>query len=103
MARIKTLECLSIEEYEELTEEEIDEYCRPMKSNSYKSLLPLFVYLILENAKRPLKQKEILELLEKSPYELKVERKALSRTLHNLMANCPVCYVCMNEEGYYLD
>ena len=64
-----------------------DRRFRPKKINSRKSLAPLFVYLILKNNSsphNPLKQKDILELLRAAPYEVDLERKALSRILHNL-------------------
>lgn len=69
------------------TDEELDELYRPKKTNSRKSLAPLFVYLILKdfsNSRKHLKQQEILTLLSKDPYEITLERKALSRIIHNL-------------------
>ncbi len=77
-----------LEQIEQMSDEELDEYDekRP-QSNSIKSMLPLFVYQILQkhsSAKKHLHQQKILELLKQPPYELKVERKALSRTLHSI-------------------
>ena len=72
---------------EELTDEELDALYRPKKSNSRKSLAPLFVYRILTEAtdsEHHLTQKEIAEKLEAYPYEISLERKALSRVIHNL-------------------
>ena len=74
-------------DWEELQEEKLDAAFRPNKQNTRKSLLPLFLYLILErfsSEERPLSQQELMELLSKPPYELQVERKAVSRTLHSL-------------------
>ena len=74
-------------DFEELTDEEIDEFYRPQKMNSRKSLAPLFVYLILQkysNTTHPLSQKDILAHLEEDPFEITIERKALSRIIHNL-------------------
>ena len=74
-------------DFDNLTDEEIDEFYRPQKMNSRKSLAPLFVYLILQqnsNFNHPLSQKEILAYLESNPYEITIERKALSRIIHNL-------------------
>lgn len=68
-------------------EEEDEEFYRPQKSNSRKSLLPLFVYLIItqySSPKKPMQQQQILDLLQ-SKYELIVERKAVSRTIHSLV------------------
>ena len=80
-----------IDEYENMTDEEIDAYYRPRKTNSRKSLLPLFVYLILKersDPEHPLRQQQIVELLERPPYEITVERKALSRVIHSLVDSC---------------
>ena len=65
---------------------QLDQY-RPQKCNTRKSMAPLFVYFILKqrsSEERPLRQQEILDMLEKRPYEIHLERKALSRILHNL-------------------
>ena len=78
---------LNIEKLENMTDEELDEYYRPQKTNSRKSMAPLYVYLILKdhsNNKRHLRQQEILNYLNNYPYEVLLERKALSRVLHNL-------------------
>ncbi len=50
-------------DFEAMTDEEIDEFYRPKKANSRKSLAPLFVYLILReysSAEKHLTQNEIL-------------------------------------------
>ena len=68
-------------------EEDVDSAYRPMKTNSRKSLAPLFVYLILKKASGPdkrMSQAEILRALRAYPYEVELERKALSRIIHNL-------------------
>jgi len=73
------------EEYE-LSDEELDELYRPKKQNNRKHSLPLFVYLILkENSSKAKKmsQSQIMEVLSKE-YELEIERKSLSRTIHDL-------------------
>ena len=70
-----------------MSEEELDALSRPKNANSRKSLVPLFVYLILlqhSDAEHPLKQQEIISYLADEPYEVVIERKALSRVLHNL-------------------
>ena len=76
-----------IEQLDDMSDDELDALYRPKKSNSTKSLLPLFVYTILKtktNSKKHMRQKDILEELKLPPYELFIERKALSRTLQNL-------------------
>ncbi len=81
------LEDLDYETYQEMTDEEIDAYYRPKKQNNRKSLLPLFVYLILKkysSSERPLQQQDIIDYLAAGPYEIKVERKAISRVIHSL-------------------
>lgn len=78
---------LRLEQLELMTDEELDEFYRPKKTNTRKSLAPLFVYDILSkksNSKKHLRQQEILKELEKYPYEITLERKALSRIIHNL-------------------
>ena len=71
----------------ELSDDELDAFYRPHKTNSRKSMAPLFVYLILKehsSPTMPMSQKDILKLLESYPYEIYIERKALSRIIHNL-------------------
>ncbi len=71
----------------ELSDDELDSFHRPSKTNSRKSMAPLFVYLILQDNSspdRPLSQKDILKMLSAYPYEVYIERKALSRIIHNL-------------------
>lgn len=73
--------------FDGMTDEEVDEFYRPKKANSRKALLSLYVYLVLKaktDSNRPMSQTEILDELYKT-YELCVERKALSRTLHSLV------------------
>lgn len=70
----------------ELTDEEMDELYRPKKQNSRKHSLPLFVYLILKeysSFEKPLSQQQIIDILS-SKYELNIERKSLSRTIHDI-------------------
>jgi len=78
---------LEDDELEELSDEELDELYRPKQVNSRKSLAPLFVYKILtEETSRNhhVTQKEIAKRLMEYPYEIKIERKALARVIHNL-------------------
>ena len=78
---------LELERMELMSEEELDELYRPKKSNTRKSLAPLFVYSILKeksSSKKHLRHQEILKELQKYPYELVIERKALGRIIHNL-------------------
>ena len=78
---------LRIEALMEMPDDELDELYRPRKMNSRKSLTPLFVYMILmehSSVDHPLRQKEILDYLREYPYEIVIERKALSRIIHNL-------------------
>lgn len=73
------------EDYE-LSDEEMDELYRPKKQNSRKHSLPLFVYLILKeysSPDKPLSQQQIIDILS-SEYELDIERKSLSRTIHDI-------------------
>lgn len=73
------------EEYE-LSDEELDELYRPKKQNNRKHSLPLFIYLILKeysSSDSPLSQQQIIDILN-SKYELDIERKSLSRTIHDI-------------------
>ena len=74
-------------DFSKMTDEEIDELYRPKKMNNRKSLAPLFVYLVLRNESeknKHLSQSEIIKALEEYPFEITIERKALSRILHSL-------------------
>lgn len=73
---------------EGMTDEEIDRFYRPKKSNSRKSLAPLFVYEILtkySSEDKHLRLNDIISILNKYPYEISIERKALGRLIHNLV------------------
>ena len=78
---------LELERMELMDDAQLDELFRPKHTNSRKSLAPLFVYLILKeqtDARHHLRQQDILKKLEEYPYEIFVERKTLSRIVHNL-------------------
>lgn len=86
MSKKKTVYDFTYDEWQDLSEEEQDEYFRPKKSNKTKSLLPLLVYLILQkfsNEERPLSQAKIIEYLDVL-YGVEVERKAVGRAIHAL-------------------
>ena len=79
---------LRLERMELMSDEELDELYRPQKTNTRKSMAPLFVYEILRNksnSKTHLRQQDIMKELEKYPYEISLERKAVSRIIHNLI------------------
>ena len=87
-----------------LTEEEeeayLDSLSRPKKRNSRKQMLNFFVYCILAqktNTDKHLSQQEIIEILKEMPYELTVERKALSRAIHGLEDE--MVGICSNPKG----
>lgn len=68
-------------------DEEEEEYGSSKKTNSRKSLAPLYVYQILvlnSNRVKRLTQQNIIDRLDKYPYELSLERKAVGRILHLL-------------------
>lgn len=76
-----------LEDFFDFSDEESDEDYRPMKTNKRKSMAPLFVYLLLKkcsNKNSPLRQQQIINMLKKYPFEISIERKALSRIIHNL-------------------
>ena len=70
-----------------MTDEEIDRMFDFTGSNTLKSAAPLYIYLVLQNHSGPrhhLTQQEILNYVEEE-YDVKMERKALSRWLHLLI------------------
>lgn len=72
--------------YISIIEQQEDELFRPMKQNSRKHSLPLFIYLVLvknSNKDKHMSQNEIIDALSKE-YELDVERKAIGRVIHDL-------------------
>lgn len=96
---------LRIEREELMSDEELDELYRPKKANTRKSLAPLFVYSILfekSDSRKHLRQQEILNILEKYPYEISLERKALSRIIHNLIDSAPYA-VFQDKSGVWID
>ena len=92
------------ENLEQISEDELDEmYQNRPQANSAKSLLPLFVHQILgkhSSAKKHLHQQEIIDFLKQPPYEIKVERKAISRTLYTLNNWFPDSVLC-DENGWW--
>ena len=94
----------NLEKRENMTDEELDECSRPMKTNSRKSLAPLFVYLILKkysSSTKHLRQQEILDYLKQYPFEITVERKALSRIIHNLLDS--KLFIYSDKSGTWLE
>lgn len=96
---------IRIEREEDMDEEELDEIYRSKKSNSVKSLAPLFIYTILKektNSKKHIRLNEIESELKKYPYELTLERKAVSRTVHNLV-DSPQFAVFQDKTGVWIE
>ena len=90
---------------EQMSDEELDALSRPRNANSRKSMVPLFVYLILKqhsDSEHPLKQQEIISYLADDPYEVMIERKALSRVLHNLRDSQLGIYTDMHRGAWYM-
>ena len=90
---------------ENLTDEELDEFYRPRKQNTRRTLAPLFVYFILKEHSNPghrLSQGEIIDLLAEDPYEIQIERKALGRVLH-LLADSGLGVVSNPRYGAWYD
>ena len=80
----KNIEDMTAEEYDAYLDYEEQELSG-RKKNSRARLLPLYLYMILnENRGRHFTQNELIERLEAYPYEVSVERKSLSRTLHTM-------------------
>ncbi len=75
--------------YDNMSDEEIDELYRPQKSNSRRSLAPLFIYAIIvgnSSEEKHLSQQDIIDLLA-TDYEIYMERKAVGRILHTLVGD----------------
>ena len=88
-----------------MDDDELDKMYRPKKTNNRKSLAPLFVYSILRdktNSRKHLRQQEIIDELEKYPYEITIERKALSRIIHNL-TDSPNYLVFQDQSGVWTE
>lgn len=94
----------TIERQEAMSQQELDDLYRPKRSNSRKSLAPLFIYFILKqytDSVTHLHQKDIIARLEQYPYEITLERKALSRILHNLMDS--QLYIRSDRTGVWIE
>ena len=92
-------------DFENMTDEEIDEFYRPKKTNSRRTLAPLFIHDILKKYSSPekhLSQNEIIEILSKDPYEIQIERKAVGRVIH-LLADSGVGVICTPKYGTWYD
>ena len=90
---------------ENLTDEEIDEFYRPRKTNNRRTLAPLFVHMILKEKSSPekhLSQNEIIDILSEDPYEIQIERKALGRVIH-LLADSGIGVVSAPGYGTWYD
>jgi len=74
------------------------------KTNNPKSLLPLFVFFILKRytrKERPYRIYNIQRRLSRYPFEIDVERKALSRVVHTMEgANIGIVFT---DDGIYYD
>ena len=82
-----------------------DELYRPLKANSRKDLVSLFVYRILTEGVPEgthLSQKQILSRLSQEPYEIELSRGALSRTIHGI-ADCGFGIVAKGRDGVWFD
>ena len=93
------------EQFDTDDDELLDKLYRPLKQNKRKTMAPLFVYLILKehsSSARHLRQNEILEYLRSMPYEITIERKALSRTIHNLV-DSQLCVHTDTKTGTWIE
>lgn len=93
------------EDPDDQTDEEEDERHRPRKMNRRKSLAPLFIYQILTENSTPEKhftQAQIISILEKYPYEISIERKAVGRALH-LLADSGLGIKSTRTDGAWYD
>lgn len=96
---------IRLEREDAMSDEELDEIYRTKKTNSVKSLAPLFIYTILKektNSKKHMRINEIEAELKKYPYEVVMERKAISRIVHNLV-DSPRFGVCQDKTGIWIE
>ncbi|MCR4593475.1 MAG: hypothetical protein K5761_00280 [Clostridiales bacterium] len=96
---------LRLEQMELMSDEELDDYYRPQKTNTRKSLAPLFIFEILtkySDINTHLRQNEIIKKLAEYPYEISLERKALSRIIHNL-TDSPNYAVFQDKTGVWME
>lgn len=73
-------------------------------TNDTKSLVSAFVRAILRNSsncRKPLTQERIVAELERWPYGVSINRKAVARELETMMLVYP--YIRRCPEGYYYD
>lgn len=96
-----------VEELEDFVDydgfEDSDDNYRPMCQNSRKSALPLFTYLVLKEFSSDnshMSQKDIIDKLW-GKYEIKVERKAISRCLHLISDEAIGIHVSRNGGAWY--
>ena len=72
---------LPVDEFDAGLDDEFENFAG---ANKPKSMLPLFLYKILQqrsDRNRPLTHKKLIAILCEYPYEITVERKAIGRTL----------------------
>ena len=87
--------------FDDMTDEEIDEYYRPKKTNSRKSLVPLFIKEILEkytDEKNRFRTEDIRKKLEEE-YEIIIERKALEKHINTLVDEYDCILAEMSKGG----
>ena len=87
--------------FDDMTDEEIDEYYRPKKTNSRKSLVPLFIMEILEkytDEKKRFRTEDIRKKLE-DEYEIIIERKALEKHINTLVDEYDCILAEMSKGG----
>lgn len=87
--------------FDDMTDEEIDEYYRPKKTNSRKSLVPLFIMEILEkytDEKKRFRTEDIRRKLEEE-YEIIIERKALEKHINTLVDEYDCILAEMSKGG----
>lgn len=106
MKKQKDLEMIDYEiEYDEFEDDENDDLYRPKKMNSVKSLAPLYISIILQNKtdeEHPMLQKDIRKILQDMPFEISLERKAVSRIV-NALCDTGLGYISIPKYGVYYD
>lgn len=73
---------MAAKNFNEMTEEERDDFYRPRKANDRKTMAVLYIYEILKSRtdrEHHMSQNDIIKALAENPYELVMERKAVGR------------------------
>ena len=96
---------LTDEEYEAMSDEEFEKLFAERATNSRKSIASTYAYLIIRaetSEAHHMTQAELMKKLAKSPIEIKLDRKAISRMVYTL-ADAGLGIKASPKEGIWYD